>query len=608
MNIRKVSIAHSLLDIAKTAIPFVCLVVVGLLISATDVAERFDLLILDSKFALLRTSEASRASDGVVIVGIDERASDAFQEPIALWHTHLRDVFVALSLAKPRVVGLDIALPQKSYDAIIPNGDMRLAEGLVALRAAAPIFLGITVGRDGKIRPPMPVFIGIAGLDSIGYVLVKTDIDGKVRRFTEKLGEHAEAVPTFVGQILRKLNLKPIDAIINYSIGAPFQYVPLQRVVELGKRNDVKELARLFAGKIILIGSVLPYEDRVPQPVNLAAWEPDGTPPGVIVHAQALRTFLAGAEVKSASATLQAFLVLLAAAIWFFRKKSALSLLAVGGYIAILYFGALFLLGKNIEVAIATAAITAFLAYVAGQLAELAHNIRERQKIHQVFSGYVSPPILNSILSGELENELSKRSRPLCFMFADIRGFTAYSKVTSPEKVIQLLNRYLSVMTDAIHQFDGTVDKFRGDGIMAFFGAPKPLVNASRNGLLAGMAMLDALKTLNVELVAEGEAPIEIGIGLAFGEAVIGNIGSPERHDYTAIGDAVNLAAHIQEHCKKVPFQMLCTNDVFDRAALFSDKISAFAPLVNQELAKHGRLKLYGFNVKHHHSQTSDSM
>jgi len=349
----------------------------------------------------------------------------------------------------------------------------------------------------------------------------------------------------------------------------------------------------------------VPFEDRVGQPLNLAAWEPEGTPPGMLIHAQALRTFLADADVQPASNLLQAFLIVLAGAIWFLRKKALLSLIVVAVYIAFLYLGGLYYLGKNVEIAITSAATMAIAVSVVGQLAELVRNIHERQKIHRVFSGYVSLPILNSILSGELENELSKRSRPLCFMFADIRGFTAYSKITPPEKVIQLLNRYLSVMTNVIHQLEGTVDKFRGDGIMAFFGAPKPLANSAQNGLLAGIAMLIALKQLNIELAAEGETAVEIGIGIAFGEAVIGNVGSAERHDYTAIGEAVNLAAHIQEHCKKVPFQMLCTKDVFDRAAMTADIIRNFTSLPDQTLAKHGDLALYGYNAEHDQPQIS---
>lgn len=120
-----------------------------------------------------------------------------------------------------------------------------------------------------------------------------------------------------------------------------------------------------------------------------------------------------------------------------------------------------------------------------------------------LFGGYVSPALRDALLAGDLDTDVNRR-RELCFLFADIRNFTAYSETAPSERALELLNRYYSAMTPLLHAHGGTISNFLGDGLMVMFGAPNPLANPAANALAAARAMFDRLQALNVENTAEG--------------------------------------------------------------------------------------------------------
>jgi adenylate cyclase len=135
-------------------------------------------------------------------------------------------------------------------------------------------------------------------------------------------------------------------------------------------------------------------------------------------------------------------------------------------------------------------------------------------------------------------------------LFADIRGFTRISEHAKPERVVHLLNRYFSQMTDIIFSYGGTLDKYIGDGLMALFGAPTATPEDASNALNAAVDMQRRIIEINKELLTEGFQEIGVGIGLHTGEATVGYIGSDRRSEYTAIGDTVNLASRLESNAK----------------------------------------------------------
>ena len=145
---------------------------------------------------------------------------------------------------------------------------------------------------------------------------------------------------------------------------------------------------------------------------------------------------------------------------------------------------------------------------------------RARLAVERQFGGYVSQNLLEAILKGEVDPTQPRKYTNIAFLFADLRGFTTLTEKLPAAEVLALLNRYYEAVIPAIHSFDGTIDNFRGDGILAIFGAPRRADDAPRRAVLAARDMFVCLQTLNVELRKEGHTELNIGVGIAAGDAV----------------------------------------------------------------------------------------
>ena len=178
-----------------------------------------------------------------------------------------------------------------------------------------------------------------------------------------------------------------------------------------------------------------------------------------------------------------------------------------------------------------------------------AHERLAREEVARANYGRFLPEyVVKQMLENPESFKLGGVNQTITVLFADIRGFTRLSEHAKPEKVVQLLNKYFSAMTDIIFAHGGTLDKYLGDGLMALFGAPTATPEDATNALNAAVAMQRRVIGINEELRAEGFNEIGIGIGLHTGEATVGYIGSERRSEYTAIGDTVNTAARLESN------------------------------------------------------------
>lgn len=178
-----------------------------------------------------------------------------------------------------------------------------------------------------------------------------------------------------------------------------------------------------------------------------------------------------------------------------------------------------------------------------------AHNRLAREEVARAnYSRFMPEYVVKQLLINPNSFKLGGVNQTVTILFADIRGFTAFAEREKPEKVVGLLNRYFSQMSEIIFAHGGTLDKYIGDGLMAIFGAPNASPEDAKNALKAAIMMQNQLIPLNKELEAEGFQRINIGIGLHTGEATIGYIGSERRSEYTAIGDTVNLASRLESN------------------------------------------------------------
>jgi len=184
----------------------------------------------------------------------------------------------------------------------------------------------------------------------------------------------------------------------------------------------------------------------------------------------------------------------------------------------------------------------------------------------------VSPAVLDQIDPNSLQ--IGGKKVFITVLFADIRGFTAYSEKHSPEELVAVLNRYLAAAADAVLANEGTVDKFLGDAVMAWYNAPVPQPDHTLRAVKSALAIRDAVAALHKELPQE--AHLDFGVGIHYGEAVLGWIGTEKRLEYTAISDSVNTTKRIQENCSRN--QILISAEAYERVR---DEISAklFAPL-----------------------------
>jgi adenylate cyclase len=181
----------------------------------------------------------------------------------------------------------------------------------------------------------------------------------------------------------------------------------------------------------------------------------------------------------------------------------------------------------------------------------MAKSLREKEVIKGAFSKYVTKSVVDRILQHQDGLKLGGEKKVITVFFSDIRGFTPMSEVLSAEEVVHLLNEYFTAMTTIIFKYEGTLDKFMGDAIMAVYGAPIDMADHAERAVMSAIEMSIKMKELQAKWKMEGKREVNIGIGINTGEAVVGNIGSNERMEYTAIGDNVNLTQRLESVAEK---------------------------------------------------------
>jgi len=337
-------------------------------------------------------------------------------------------------------------------------------------------------------------------------------------------------------------------------------------------------LPDLFKGKVVLLGTGFHGEDRFRTPfysyTHLASGEegtagvtePYGWMYGVEIHANALQNMLDGEYVKPMG-TLPRLLFLLivgliagGTAFWkgagwggaaFVTALLGTGLYAWWAWAGVVYLpGAeLFSLGERFTwVPVGAPFLSGLFAY-GGSVAYVA-VVEEREKrfIKGAFGKYVSPEVVNRISQDPAALKLGGQSRPLSILFSDLRGFTEMSERMKPEELLTLLNEYLDNMTAIVLEEQGTLDKYIGDAIMAFWNAPEDVPDHADRAMRTAIVMQRHMEQLNRRWSVErpDHETMEVRIGVHTGEVVVGNVGGSARFDYSAIGDAVNLAARLE--------------------------------------------------------------
>ncbi len=203
------------------------------------------------------------------------------------------------------------------------------------------------------------------------------------------------------------------------------------------------------------------------------------------------------------------------------------------------------------------------IGFLARSFNEMVGGLEEREKIRDVMDKVVSPQVAHQLLQGGVT--LGGEEREVSVLFADIRGFTSISETLSPPELLQLLNAYLGRMSRVIEGEQGVIDKYIGDEVMAIFGAPLSFEDHAVRAVAAGVGMLRELSRFNAE--ESHASPLRIGIGIATGPVIAGNAGSPERLNYTVLGDTVNVASRLQGLTKEYGVPLILSGATYERVA-----------------------------------------
>jgi len=297
----------------------------------------------------------------------------------------------------------------------------------------------------------------------------------------------------------------------------------------------------------------------------------DPNTPGVYLHASICGNILSGdfLSFTGPAVNFLSILILLTITVFsIFYFKTVLSQVLFP-LLAMIIFSvtALILFNSNIAINIVSPSFAVLSAYVASFTYMRFTEGKEKRKIRNIFGQYVSPAILSSVLEknqdGYLKAEVGTRET-LTIFFSDIRDFTTISEKYNVEEVVEILNTYLSRMVNIIFSNEGTLDKFIGDAIVAFWGAPVKIQDHHYKAVITGLQMKEALTTYNLENIDRGLPELKIGIGIHTGEVILGNIGSEKKLDYTIIGDSVNLASRLENLTKTYSTPIIISQNTYD--------------------------------------------
>lgn len=311
--------------------------------------------------------------------------------------------------------------------------------------------------------------------------------------------------------------------------------------------------------------------------------------PGVELHAQALEQLLAGQHLVRPSYAAGAEIAVLGMAgtliAWLMTRGGAVLAAVIGGAavaITLLMSWLLFthtgLLFDPVYPGLSLVAM-----YLASSLVIYVRSEVERQRIRRAFSHYLAPALVEELTRSHDRLHLGGQRRNVSLLFADVRGFSQIAEGLDAEALIRFINGLFTPLSEAILEHRGTIDKFMGDAVMAFWNAPLDDPDHARNAARAALAMLAALERLNVER-ADGLPPVRIGIGLNTGECVVGNVGSPGRFDYSVLGDPVNVAARLEEASKQLGVPVIL-------GAQMATRLDGFAVIEIGEVELRGKLR-----------------
>ncbi len=507
---------------------------------AADVFGDTELDSVDTRFAIRGEQQPP---DEVVIVAIDDVTFNELQERWPFPRRFHARAIDRLRQAGAAVVAYDVQFTEPSDSEADDNA---LIESID--RAGNVVLSTTEVGRGGStnILGGDEVLRSVRAVGASGQV--PNDPGGVLRRMLRD-DDGLGSLGVVAAERLRgkRVGRHHFDgegtAWIDYA-GPPRTV----RTVSFSRLLDGKVPASALKGKVAVVGPAAPSL----QDVHPTSGSPDDLMSGAEIQANSVATALDGFPLKEAPGGVDLVLILLMGAV------APLVALRLGHMWAVVVgLGAAVVFAVACQLAFQAGVILPFvypmLALALGMVGALGVSLAvgafERQRVRDLFARFVPEAVVDEVLSqadGELR--LGGESRTVTILFSDVRGFTTFSETRSPQEVIEVLNRYLTSMSDVLARHGGTLISYMGDGIMAVFGAPTEQPDHADRAVAAAREMVgSALDAFNDEVRASGlHDGFAMGVGLNTGEVMCGNVGSERRMEYTTIGDATNTSARLE--------------------------------------------------------------
>ncbi len=553
-------------------------------------------------------AQAREADPRILILDIDNASLSGLQEQLGRWPWTRRvwtEVIRYISRGKPSVIAVDIVFSGKESDPVdselasvihsagnvvlgysFVSTQMEMADPeperrklqLLAPYASLPGLAEPLPANDFSPNPPLDQIAQSAA--ALGCLNSSPDLDGRIRHVPLYFAFKDRAYPSFCVRTVQIAANSPAEVAFHRASNAfdssfasrantttsvdsrgrmlllwhgdSFVYprLPLWQVIcsiYPAQCPDKKVFfpPEYFAGKIVLLGaSATGSYDHHSTPFDAQA-------PGILAHATAIDNLLHGEAVREAQpwvGIVAVLLMTLAGMGLLVRVRSmsigvplALALLLLYGAGSVVVFRSL-----HLAMPLVAPAFALVMSYGSSTAVRYATTGRELRRTRGMLDRYIAPQLVNYVM-GHLDTiQLAGDKRELTILISDVRNFTTMTEKSEPMELIALLDDYLSAMTEIIFKYNGIVDKFIGDGILAYWGAFTPGSPHAEQAAHAALEMIERVKQLNQHWIGQGKNPIAIGVGINTGVVIFGNIGRGKKIEFTVIGDAVNLASRLE--------------------------------------------------------------
>ena len=593
---------------------------------------RLELSTIDYRFRERGNLPVPRESLNVVIVEINRESFRSLPEHFPWPRSYYARLVRNLKRAGVAAVGFDIVFDQPDKAHPGSDEDFRNAmkeTGIVVVGGKTDINTGTYIEKR-EDENYNSVFFGVDS--SIGIVYLRNDDDGIYRRYRPFTVDKARdlRIPTLSFAVLNKYYGKgpfyvaenstsefvyngrrlpkfdDVSLLINY-YGPDRTFVRLE-FADIIDDKDFKTLDEIntgaeintfddpdigylssgvLKGKIVLVGSTEPEEhDILPVPLPVGQQSGNNMMCGVEIHANAIQNTIDGSFLRKEPKWLDVVAVLVfclatSLATSYLKEikfKRQITGVVVGvlftvGELVLIGVVSMWLFSHSGYVTVMTSPVLAvLLGYVGTLVYVYVAERKQKMLIKGMFSQYVNPNVVEELVANPEKLRLGGERDELTVMFTDIEGFTSISESLEPERLVTILNEYLSLMTHIIFSNQGTLDKFEGDAIMAFWGAPIPQADHAMRACRTSIEMFDTLDIMRREWKKDGRPDINIRIGLNTGDMIVGNMGGLGRFDYTVIGDSVNLAARLESANKQYHTRLMLGDRTYK---MVSDRIIA---------------------------------